>query len=364
MPPTALWEHAACHCASQPDFFNDFLKPLNTMKFFKSTARLLRCSLSAAASIAFAAAAPALFAQPLSDRPIRVIVGAPAGGTADIIARLVGDGISRSMGQPVVVDNKPGGGGAIAMDAFLSAPRDGHTYLLSVNGLFSEVPHSLKPKYDPLKDVKPLVELASSGLVLVGNAALPPKTLTEMVAYVKANPGKVNFASYSPGTLSHVMGLQLNKAEGLDMNHIGYKGSPPALQDVMGGQVQFMFDGIATSVPNIKGGKLRAFAVSSPQRSHVLPEVPTFAELGYKDLTRTAWLALWTVPDAPVAAQQRLRDEALKALASPALRDRLMAVGLSINTQNPPTPEQMSKSLGIEYDAVGAILKSVNYKPE
>jgi tripartite-type tricarboxylate transporter receptor subunit TctC len=303
-------------------------------------------------------------AQPLSDRPIRIIVGAPAGGTADILARLVGDGLGKGLGQPVIVDNKPGAGGVLAMDAFLSAPKDGHTILLSVNGLFSEIPHTLKPKYDPLKDVKPLVELAGSGLVLVGNAALPPKNLAEMVAYVKANPGKINFASYTAGTLSHVMGLQLNKIAGLDMTHIGYKGSPPALQDVMGGVVQFMFDGLPTSVPNIKGGKLRAFAVSSPQRSHVLPDVPTLAELGYKDMTKTAWLAFWTTPDAPALAQQRIREETLKALAIPAIRDRLMGVGLTVNTQTPPTSEQMWSALAADYASIGETLRSVNYKPE
>ena len=140
-------------------------------------------------------------AQPLSDRPIRIVVGAPAGGTADIIARLVGNAMSTGLGQPVVVDNKPGAGGAIAMDAMLSAPKDGHTYLLSVNALVTELPYSFKPKYDPFKELKPLVELAGSGLVLVGNASLSPKDLKEMIAYVKANPGKINFASYTPGTL-------------------------------------------------------------------------------------------------------------------------------------------------------------------
>ena len=299
--------------------------------------------------LAFSTFAFGVQAQPLSDRPIKIVVGAPAGGTADIIARLVGNAMSTGLGQAVVVDNKPGAGGAIAMDAMLSAPKDGHTYLLSINALVTELPYSIKPKYDPFKDLKPLVELAGSGLVLVGNASLPPKDLKEMIAYVKANPGKISFASYTPGTLSHVMGLQLNKLGGLDMVHVGYKGSPPALQDVMGGSVQFMFDGIATSFPNIKGGKLRAFAVTSPQRSHVLPEVPTMAELGFKDMTRTAWLGLWAVPGHPDAALKRIREEALKALAVPAVRDRLMAVGLNVNSQNPPTTEQMTASLLADY---------------
>lgn len=228
-------------------------------------------------AVAAVAASPlggTAWAQPLSDRPVRILVGAPAGGTADLLARLVGEGLSKGLGQSVIVENKPGGLGAIVMDSFMGAPRDGHTLLLSVNGLFTEIPHTLKPKYDPLKDVKPLVEVAGGGLVLVGNPNLPPKTLPELVAYVKANPGKINFASYSPGTLSHVMGLQLNRAAGLDMQHIGYKGSPPALQDVMGGQVQFMFDGMATSLPNIRAGKLQTLQSVRPNVHPCCPMCP------------------------------------------------------------------------------------------
>lgn len=303
-------------------------------------------------------------AQPISDRPIRIVVTAPPGGSADMLARLIAEGMTKGLGQPVIVDNKPGGMGAIAMDSFLMAPRDGHTLLFSLTAVFSEAPHTLKPKYDPLKDVKPLVEAATSPLVLVGNPNLPPKNMAELVAYVKANPGKINFASYSPGTLSHVMGLQLNKAAGLDMQHIGYKGTAPALQDVMGGQVQFMFDGLGTSVQHIKAGKLRAFAVSSPERSPVLPDVPTLAELGYKDLTRVVWLALLTTPDVPAPVQQRMRDEAIKALSVPAVRERLAGLGLTFNAAKPPTPEQMSRTIAADYQSVGDVLKSVNYKPE
>ena len=163
--------------------------------------------------------------------------------------------------------------------------------------------------------------------MLVGNASLPAKTLPELVAYVKANPGKVNFASYTAGTLSHVMGLQLNKAAGIDMTHVGYKGSTPALQDLMGGHVQLMFDGMATSIPLIKGGKIKAFAVSTPKRSPLLPDVPTFTELGYPQLETIAWMGLWVKPDLPAALQAQIREAALKALAQPAVRERLQDIG-------------------------------------
>ncbi len=319
--------------------------------------------LLAAAGAAASLAVPAARAQPLSDRPIRILVGAPAGGTADLIGRSVAEPMAKRLGQPVIVDNRPGGLGAIVMDAFLGAPRDGHTLLLSVNGLFTEIPHTVKPKYDPVKDVRPLVELAGGGLVLVGNPGIPARTLPELVAWAKANPGKVSFASYTAGTLSHVLGLQLNALAGLDMQHVAYKGSPPALQDVMGGQVPLMFDGLATSVPNIRAGKLRAFAVSAPARSSVLPDVPTFAELGYPSMTRTAWLGLFTTPDVPAAVQQRLREEALAALAVPAVRERLSSLGLEVNTANPPTPEQMTRSIEADHRSIGEALRAVGYQP-
>ena len=319
--------------------------------------------LLAAAALAFAC--PPLQAQPLSERPIRIIVGAPAGGTADILARLVGDGLSKGLGQPVIVDNKPGALGVIAMDSFLSSPRDGHTYLMSVNGLFSEVPHSLKPKYDPLKDVKPLVEVARSGLVLVGNAALAPRNMAEMVAYVKAHPGKVNsrvvYAGHAVARAGPAAeqgrraGHAAHRLQGLAAGAAGHHGRAGAVHVRRAGHLDPAYQG---------GQAARLCRASSPERSPALPDVPTLAELGYKEMTKSAWLALWTLPDAPAAAQQRVREETLKALATPAIRDRLLGLGLNVNTTRPPTPEEMSRSLAADYLSIGEALKAVNYKPE
>lgn len=297
------------------------------------------------------------------NKPIRILVGAPAGGTADLLARVVGDALSKNTGQTVVVENKPGGLGAIVMDAFLSAPRDGYTYVVSVNSLVTEIPHTIKPKYDPHKDIKPLVKLSAGGLVLVSSSNLPPRNFAEMISYVKANPGKISYASYSPGTSSHIRGLQLNKQAGLDMQHVGYKGSPPALQDVMGGQVQFMFDGLATSTPLIRSAKLRPYAVTSSKRAAALPDVPTMMELGFPDMTQMSWMGLWTTPDAPAAAQQRMREEVLKALNQPAIKERLAATGLEMPDQV-STPEEMMQSNLKDYEMAGQLLRSVNYKPE
>ncbi len=296
------------------------------------------------------------------EKTVRIVAAGPAGASADIVARLLADQLSKQIGQTVIVEPKPGAGGVLAVNDLTMAPRDGHTLLVAVNSLVSEIPHILKLPVDMANEIKPLAEVARGGLVMVGNNALPAKTLSEVVAHVKANPGKVNFASYTAGTLAHVMGLQLNTAAGIDMTHVGYKGSTPALQDLMGGHVQLMFDGMATSIPLIKSGKIKAFAVSTPKRSPLLPDVPTFSELGYPKLEAVAWMGLWVKPDLPPALQAQIREAALKALAQPGARERLQEVGFEPG--QPRTPEELSASLKSDYERVGAVLKSIGFKPE
>jgi tripartite-type tricarboxylate transporter receptor subunit TctC len=312
------------------------------------------------ATAALALATPSALAWP--DKVVRIVAAGPAGGSADIVARLLADQLSRQIGQTVIVDPKPGAGGVLAVNELSLAPRDGHTLLVGVNSLVSEIPHILKLPVVMAQEIRPLAEVARGGLVMVGNNALPARTLPELIAHVKANPGKINFASYTAGTLSHVMGLQLNKAAGIDMTHVGYKGSTPALQDVMGGHVQLMFDGMATSIPLLKGGRIKAFAVSTPRRSLLLPDVPTFAELGYPQLEAIAWMGLWVKPDLPAALQAQIREATLKALAQPGARERLQEVGFEPG--QPRTPEELSASLKSDFERVGAVLKSIGFKPE
>jgi len=296
------------------------------------------------------------------DKTVRIIAAGPAGGSADIVARLLGDQLSKQLGQPVIVDPRAGAGGVLAVNELSLAPHDGQTLLVGVDSLVSEITHILKLSVNMATELKPLAEVARGGLVLVGNAALPARTLPELIAYVKAHPGSVNFASYTAGTRSHVMGLLLNKAAGIDMTHVGYKGSTPALQDLMGGHVQLMFDGMATSLPLIKAGRIKAFGVSTPKRSPLLPEVPTFTELGYPQLETVAWMGLWVKPDTPVAVQAQIREAALKALASPSARERLQEIGFE--PPQPRTPDELSASLKVDSERVGAILKSIGFKPE
>jgi tripartite-type tricarboxylate transporter receptor subunit TctC len=301
-------------------------------------------------------------AQTWPVRPVRLVVAGPAGGSADLVARLIAQPLQHDLGQPVIVDNKPGAAGAIAVGELLQAPRDGHTLLVGVNSLVSEIPHIVKLRWDMAKELRPLAELARAGLVLVGHPSVPAKDLKELVAYVKANPGKINYASYSPGTLSHVLGLLLNECAGTQLTHIGYKGSSPALADVMGNHVPLMFDGVATSLPLIKSGKLKAFAVSAPKRVPQLPEVPTFREAGFPQLEALAWMGLWTTPDAPAAVQTRAREAVLKLLADPGLRTRMLDTGFEAGA--PRSTEEMARGLKTDYDRVGAVLQAINFKPE
>ena len=301
-------------------------------------------------------------AQAFPGRPLRFIAAGPAGANADLIARLVADPMAKALGQTAIVDPKPGAAGAIAVGDLVQSPHDGHTLLVGVNSLVSEIPHIVKLKLDMGKELRPLAELARGGLVLVAHPAFPAKNLTELIAHAKANAGKLNVASYSAGTLSHVLGLLLNQAAGIDLTHVGYKGSTPALADVMGNHVPLMFDGIATSLPLIRAGKLKALAVSTPRRSPVLPEVPTFTELGYPKLEALAWMGLWCPPDVPAPVQVRVRDAALGALKLAAVRDRLLELGFEVGT--PRSPDEMAAGLRADFERVGAVLQGIGFKPE
>jgi len=301
-------------------------------------------------------------AQAFPTKPMRTVVAGPAGANADIVARLVTEPLAKELGQTMIVEPKPGAAGAIAVNDLLQSPHDGHTVLVGVNALVSEVPHIVKLRIDMAQSIRPLAELARGGLVLVANPSFPANNLKELIAYAKANPGKVNVASYSPGTLSHVLGLLLNQAAGIDLMHVGYKGSTPALADVMGNHVPLMFDGIPTSLPLIKSGKIKAIAVSTPKRSPVLPDVPTFSELGFPKLEALAWLGLWCTPDVPAPVQARLREATLKVLAAPAVRDRLLELGFDVGL--PRSVDEMVAGLKADYERVGAVLQSIGFKPE
>lgn len=307
---------------------------------------------------ALALALPAAFAW--TDKPVRMVVPAPAGGTMDVVARMVADQLSADIGQPVVVDNKPGAGGAIGVQAMNSAPADGQTIMMTASNILTEIPHVMKTAFDPQRDVRPVAAIARSTLLLVAAPTLEAKDAKSVIAWVKANPGKVSFASYSAGTASHYAGMILNQKAGLDMQHIPFPGSPAALAQVMGGQIPLMFDGMATSRPLIAGGKLQPLAIAARSRSPLLPQVPTLAELGYPEIDFNNWIGVIVSAAMPLATAEKIHAAVVRAAASPRVRDRLVGAGFELNADVPLA--QLAQSVKVEFDRNAGIVQNFGIK--
>lgn len=293
-----------------------------------------------------------------SDKPIKVLVPAPPGGTIDVIARMMTDQLAQDIGQPLVVDNKPGAGGGIAVQALRSAPADGLTIMVTASNVLTEIPHVIKSGFDPLKDVRPVGILARSNLVMVAAPNVPAKDFKGFVAYAKKNPGTLSFASYSAGTISHYIGMILNQKLGLDLQHVPFAGSPPGLAQVMGGQIPIMYDGFATSRAQLAAGKLQAYAVASPRRLSQLPEVPTFAELGYPEFTFSNWLGVVVSPNVPVELQEKIHKAVRQVANNPKFRGRMFAAGFE--EAEDWGAAQLAQSVKVDFERNGAIVKQFN----
>lgn len=320
---------------------------------------LRRWAIAAAAALASLAAWPA---AGWTGKPVRFVVPGPPGGTSDVLARIAGETLSAQIGQPVIVDNKPGGGGVIAINALLAAPPDGQTLLVGAQNVLTEVPLVLKVGFDPLRDVKPVAEIGRGGLVLVANRNLPAGDLKELVAYARANRGKLSYASYSPGTASHYAGLILNRQAGIDLQHVPYKGSPPALTDVVAGQLPLMFDGMPTALPLVRAGKVRALAVTSRNRSPLLPEIPTFAEFGYADIEFTNWIGAMVSAKVPPDVTAKIHAALVKTVEAPKVRSRLADAGFEPSP--PSTPADLERSVRADYERNARIVKAFDIKFE
>ncbi|VTU35187.1 Bug family tripartite tricarboxylate transporter substrate binding protein [Variovorax sp. RA8] len=294
-------------------------------------------------------------------KPIRLVVAGPAGGSADALARLLMEGM-QDLGKPVIVESKPGAAGALAISDLMANGKDGHTLLVIQGGAVSETPLAYKVHYKPFADLKPLAQLSRTGLILVANKNLPISNLQQVVEYGKSRKDGVSFASYATGMKGHTSGMLLGKLTHMQMNHVGYKGSPPALTDVMGGHVPLMFDGVTTSLPLIKAGKIKAIAVNYPTRIAALPEVPTFKELGYPQLAQAGWFAVWSRPDVPAAVQQKVRELTLAYFKRDTVKSRIKEMGMEQGSSE--TSEEMMAELKQAYEQQAALLKSIDYQPE
>lgn len=305
---------------------------------------------------------PALAQNAWPNKPIRLIVTGPAGGTADTLARLLAEGMHQELKQPVIVESKPGASGALGVHELKASGKDGYTFLVIQEGALSEAPLVQKVSFNPLKDLTPLAQLTRTGLVMVANKDLPVKDLPDFIRYAKQQPNGVDFASYSPGLKGHTSGMQLGQLAHITMRHVGYKGSPPALVDLMGGHVPVMFDGLTTSLPLIRSGKIKPLAVVYPTRLKSLPEVPTFTELGYPQMSKPGWFAVWSHPQAPAAVQHKLREVALAYFQKEAVQQQVRNFGMEPGL--PLTTAEMETDLKDATQKQAALLKSINYQPE
>jgi tripartite-type tricarboxylate transporter receptor subunit TctC len=315
-----------------------------------------------AAGAAALAATPRLgFAQTYPSRPVRIIVGGPPGGTLDIFARLIGQWLSERLGQPFVTENRAGGAGnTLATDVVARAAPDGYTLLLVAiaNAINASLYERLT--YDFLRDIAPVASLARVPLVMEVNPAVPARTVPEFIAYAKANPGKINMASAGNGTSPHVAGELFKLMTGVELLHVPYRGSPPALTDMLGGQIQVMFDLMPSSLALIRAGKLRALAVTTAARSPALPDIPTVSEFlpGYEAST---WQGLGAPRSTPPEVIDRLNREINAGLADPRLQARIAETGAAPFAGS---PADFGKFMADETEKWAKVVKFAGIKPE
>lgn len=291
--------------------------------------------------------ADALAQAPYPSRPIRLVVPFPPGGGADSLARAITPKASQVLGQPIVIDNKPGAGGNVGAAEVARATPDGYTLLYGHNGTHG-INHALysNPGFDPFKDFVPVARFNAVPFILVVNASLPVKTVKELVDYIKANPGRVAFASAGNGLTSHLAGVMFNSATGSDALHVPYKGAAPALTGLLAGDTQFTIDTVINVLPQIKAGKLRALAVMSKERIPMAPEVPTMAEAGYPALVFEASDGAYAPAGTPKAIVDKLNAAFRQALTDKEVADNLIARGAF---PVPGTPEEFARHVQGEY---------------
>ena len=319
---------------------------------------ILRAACAVLATVALAASG-----QPYPNHPVKIVVPFPAGGTTDIIARIVAQKLSDSTGQTFVVDNRPGAGGNIGSDMVAKAAPDGYTLLMGTVGTHAINPSLYeKMPYDHVKDFAPVILVAGVPNVLEVNPSLPVKSVQELIAYAKANPNKLNFASSGSGTSIHLSGELFKAMTGVSMQHVPYKGSAPALADLTGGQVDLMFDNLPSSLALIKAGKLRPLAVTSAQRSSALPDVPTIAESGVPGFEASSWFGLLAPAGTPKDVVAKINGEVAKWLATPEAKEKLASQGAIAATAL--TPEDFARHIAAETVKWQKVVKESGAKVE
>ena len=318
-------------------------------------------ALAACAALTMSAAAP-LHAQDKIDKPVWIIVGFPPGGPADIMARAVSDKMRESLGQPVIVENRPGAIGRIAADLVKSAAPDGSTIMVMPIGPMAVVPHTYKSlSYDPIKDFAPIGIGSTFQFAIAAGPQSGAKTWAEYVAWAKANPTKSSYATSGAGSLPHFFGLLLARESGIELLHVPYKGSAAYMNELIGGNVPTAVDAIADLTEQHRAGKIKILASSGAQRSTAVPDVPTFNELGIKSVEAEGWFGFFAPAKTPKAIVDQLNRSINQALTSPDVAERLSKLGLDPKTS---TPEEFGRILAADYAKWGPVVKASGFTAE
>ena len=312
-------------------------------------------------ALCFALATTA-WAQPYPSKPVRIIVPFVPGGNVDITARTVAPALGDALGQPVVVENRPGAAGMVGAQAMMGSPADGYTLMMGSNSSLAVAPN-LYPNwpYDPVKGIAPISNLAITPFVLVVKLGLPAQSLADFVKLAKERPGQLSMASGGNGSSNHLVGELFQTMTGLKFSHVPYKGTGAALVDLAGGQVDLLFDQASSTVPNVRGGKIRALAVASSSRQGALPETPTFAEAGLRDFEIDNFTGLVGPAGMPADAVAKVHAAAVKALATPQVRERFASLGVQPVGN---TPEQFGAVIREDLARWSKVIKSAGIKVE
>ena len=315
--------------------------------------------LSIALALCCLSVTPALAQQPYPSKPVKIMVGASAGGGTDIIARMLAEKFNDAFKASFVIENRPGASNTIAADLTARAAPDGHTLLAATNTGQAIAPHLLKLSFDPIKDLTPIALIVTVPNVLAVNANTPAKDVKELIALMKAKPDEYKYASSGIGSTQHIAGEGFKHATGVQMIHVPYKGSSQAHLDVIAGQVQIMFDTTSSAIGHIRSGKLKALAVTTAQRSAELPNVPTLAEAGVPGFEMSTWYGLYVTAGTPRDVVARLQAETARILKLPEIQTKLKGLG---GEPGNLTPEQFATLNRAEYERFGKLIKDANIK--
>jgi tripartite-type tricarboxylate transporter receptor subunit TctC len=306
------------------------------------------------AALAASAIALAANAQPYPNRAVKIIVPFGPGGFTDVAARILQKELAPAIGQPVIIENRPGAGSTIGTDAVAKAPPDGYT-LVMISTAHVISPHLYKQMpYDPIRDFAPVMRLAEGPYVLVVHPSLQVKNVQEFVALAKAKPGEIDYASSGNGSAQHLVGALFTTMAGVQLNHVPYKGSNQAMQDVVGGQVKVSFVGVPNALPNLMSGKLRALGVSTGKRYAELPDVPTIAEAGVPGYDATIWLGLLAPKGTPVEIVHKLNSDITRILSTPEAKKLMASAGVDVATSS---PEEFGRLMQSELDRWGKVVR-------